>query len=73
MCCRHNNRADAVGINMVDLNTVPNESMIVDADIVPSIDGRSNKRLLYSLFNSSIVALLVFVRLKSEMCSTVVD
>jgi hypothetical protein len=58
---------------MVDLNTVPNESMMVDADIVPSIDGGSNKRLLYSLFYSSIVALLVFFRLKSEMWSTVVD
>jgi hypothetical protein len=57
------NRADTVGINMVDLNSVPNESMMVDANVVLSIDGGSNKRLLLSLSYSSIVPLLVFVRL----------
>jgi hypothetical protein len=48
---------------MVDLNSVPNESMMVDANVVLSIDGGSNKRLLLSLSYSSIVPLLVFVRL----------
>jgi hypothetical protein len=59
----HKNRAGTVGINMVDLNSVPDKGMMVGADVVLSIDGGSNKRLLFSLSYSSIVPLLVFVRL----------